>query len=69
MVEEHCWFNEDKPALVPLANALGLIDHIETTLYFDDEIAQQFDLDGARAALCHLCQQHTDPEERGQVLL
>ncbi len=68
-VEELCGFNADEPALVPLEVALDLIGRIEPTLDFPEDDAPPFDWEGARAALCHLSQQHADPAERGHVLL
>ncbi len=66
---ELCGFNTEEPKLVPLKTALDLLDQIEPTLHFPEDDAPPFDWDGARAALCHLSQQHTDIKKRGQVLL
>ena len=68
-VEELCGFNTDEPVLVALADALDLLDRIEPTLRFEDEDAPPFDWDAARAALCHLCQQPSDPALRDHVYL
>jgi hypothetical protein len=64
-----CGFNADAPALVPVATALEILSLIETTMNFPEDDAPPFDWDAARAALCHLCQQHPDPAERGKVFL
>lgn len=68
-VAEVCGFNADKPVLVPLMTALDFLDRIAPTLEFPEDDAPPFDWDAARAALTHLCQQHSDPAQRGQVLL
>ena len=64
-----CGFNTDEPKLIPLETILDLLNQIEPTLVFEDEDAPPFDWDSARAALCHLAQQHPDPKQRGQVWL
>lgn len=63
-----CGFNADAPLLVPLQTALDLLTHIEPTLHAEDD-APPFDWVAAKAALSHLSQQHSDPAQRGQVLL
>ena len=68
-VEELCGFDTAKPKLVPLATALDLLEQIEPTMHFPEDDAPPFDWEGARAALTHLSQQHSDPAERGKVLL
>ena len=68
-VENLCGFDASKPKLVPLETALKLLTQIEPTMHFPEDDAPPFDWDGARAALTHLSQQHTDPAKRGQVLL
>lgn len=68
-VVQLCGFNADAPALVPLQTALDLLAQIETTLDFPEDDAPPFPWDAARAALCHLSQQHPDATQRGQVLL
>lgn len=68
-VVELCGFGTEEPKLVPLKTALDLIDQIEPTLHFPEDDAPQFDWDGARAALCHLSQQHPNSDQRGYVLL
>lgn len=69
LVSELCGFATDEPALVSLDQALDLLNRIEPTLLFEEEDAPRFDWDAARAALCHLCQQHPDPAQRNQVYL
>lgn len=64
-----CGFKADEPTIISLESALDLIDRIEPTLFFEDEDVPPFDWDAARAALCHLSQQHPDPSLRNQVLL
>jgi hypothetical protein len=68
-VTELCGFKADEPTLIPLSEALDLLTQIEPTLRFEDEDAIPFDWEAARAALCHLSQQHPDPVQRGKVLL
>lgn len=68
-VEGLCGFGADKPVLIPVAKALEILDQIQTTLHFPEDDAPDFDWQGAKAALCHLAQQHPDPAQRGQVLL
>jgi hypothetical protein len=68
-VEPLCGFNSSAPKLVPVATVIALLDRIKTTLEFPDDEAPKFDWDAANAALAHLCNQHPDPAERGQVLL
>lgn len=68
-VAELCGFDAKKPVLVPLANALDLLNQIEPTLDFSDDDAPLFDWDAAKVALAHLSQQHTNPAERGKVWL
>lgn len=68
-VTELCGFKADEPTLIPLSEALDLLTQIKPTLRFEDEDAIPFDWEAARAALCHLSQQHPYPYERGQVLL
>lgn len=68
-VAQLCGFSTDEPALVTLDQALVLIDSIQPTLLHEDDDAPPFDWDAARAALCHLCQQHPDPAQRNKVLL
>lgn len=68
-VETLCGFNSSAPKLVPVAMVIALLDRIKTTLEFPDDEAPKFDWDAANAALAHLCNQHPDPAERGQVLL
>lgn len=64
-----CGFNAAAPKLVPLATALELINDIAPTLQFPEDDAPPFDWDAARAALTHLSQQHSDPAQRGKVLV
>lgn len=64
-----CGFNASAPVLVPLHEALALLDEIAPTLRFEDEDAPEFNWETAKAALCHLSQQHPDPAERNKVLL
>jgi hypothetical protein len=64
-----CGFNATHPVLVPLKTAFELLDEIETTLFFEDEDAPNFDWEGAKAALTHLSYQHSDKTKRGHVLL
>jgi hypothetical protein len=64
-----CGFNSDTPRLVPLQTALDLLRQIEPTMHFPEDDAPPFDWDSARAALAHLSQQHSNPAERGKVLL
>ena len=69
-VAQLCGFNADEPALIPLADALDLLNRIQPTLHFDeDEDVPSFDWEAARGALIHLSQQHRDPAQRGKVLL
>jgi hypothetical protein len=68
-VEGLCGFNAKQPMLVVLADALELLKQIEPTMHFPEDDAPPFDWDGARAALAHLCQQHSNSAERGKVLL
>jgi hypothetical protein len=68
-VEELCGFHSDEPTLISLESALDLLNRIETTLEFPEDDAPPFDWVAARAALCHLSQQHPDPAQRGQVWL
>lgn len=68
-VIELCGFDAKQPVLVPLATALELLKQIEPTMHFPEDDAPPFDWDGARAALAHLSQQHSNPAERGKVLL
>jgi hypothetical protein len=68
-VEGLCGFDSAKPTLVPLGTALDLLTQIEPTMHFPEDDAPPFDWDGARAALTHLSQQHSDPKKRGKVLL
>ena len=69
LVEELCGFNADEPVPVSIDQALDILGRIETTLHFDDDDAPVFDWVAAKASLCHLCQQHPVPSERGKVLL
>lgn len=62
-----CGFNSKDPLLVPLATALDLLRQIEPTMHFPEDDAPPFDWDGARAALAHLSQQHSNASERGKV--
>lgn len=64
-----CGFNANAPTLVPLEVALQILDSIEPTLDFPEDDAPPFDWNAARAALTHLSQQHSDPAERGKVLV
>ncbi len=68
-VDELCKFDSKMPVLVSLSTAIDLLNTIEPTLNFPEDDAPPFDWDGARAALTHLCQQHSDPNERGKVWL
>ncbi len=68
-VEQLCGFSAHAPTLISLDQALDLLNRIEPTLHFEDDDAPPFDWEAARAALCHLCQQHPDPAQRNQVLL
>jgi hypothetical protein len=68
-VTQLCGFSTDEPTLVSLDEALDLLNRIQPTLLFEDDDAPPFDWDAARAALCHLCQQHPDPAQRNKVLL
>lgn len=68
-VIELCGFDAKQPILVPVEIALELLKQIEPTMHFPEDDAPPFDWDGARAALAHLCQQHSNPAERGKVLL
>jgi hypothetical protein len=68
-IVELCGFNADAPVLVPLHTALELLAQVETTMEFPADDAPPFAWDAARAALVHLSQQHSDPAQRGQVLL
>ena len=70
MVEKSCSFDADKPKFVTLDFALDLLAKIAPTLEFDDaDEVNPFDWEAARAALRHLSQQHTDPEQHGKVWL
>lgn len=64
-----CGFGGKQPMLVSLEQACALLDQIEPTLHFEDEDAPEFDWEGAKAALTHLSDQHSDPNMRGHVLL
>jgi len=64
-----CGYDSERPMLIPLATALKLLNQIEKTLHFPEDDAPPFDWDGARAALAHLSQQHSNSVERGKVLL
>lgn len=68
-VMELCGFKADEPTLISLADALDLLKRIEPTLLFEEEDAIPFDWEAARAALCHLSQQHPDAAQRSKVLL
>jgi hypothetical protein len=68
-VEELCGFDTAKPKLVPLETALELLNQIEPTMHFPEDDAPPFDWEGAKAALTHLSQQHSNPAERGKVWL
>jgi hypothetical protein len=68
-VTDLCGFDANEPVLVPLATALELLTQIEPTMNFPEDDAPPFDWDGARAALAHLSQQHSNPAKRGNVLL
>jgi hypothetical protein len=68
-VEELCGFDTTEPRLVPLSTALDLLTQIEPTMHFPEDDAPPFEWEGARAALTHLSQQHSDPAKRGKVLL
>ena len=68
-VEDLCGFDTAKPKLVSLETALDLLNQIEPTMHFPEDDAPPFDWDGAKAALTHLSQQHSDPAERGKVWL
>lgn len=68
-IGELCGFDAQQPMLVPLATALELLTQIERTMHFPEDDAPPFDWDAARATLAHLSQQHSNPAERGQVLL
>jgi hypothetical protein len=69
LVTQLCGLSTDEPALISLDEALDLLKRIQPTLLFEDDDAPPFDWDAARAALCHLCQQHPDPAQRNKVLL
>ena len=69
LVQQYGGFNSERPTPIPLAVALEFLNCIEPTLFFEDEDAPEFNWDSARAALCHLAQQHPNPAERDQVLL
>jgi hypothetical protein len=68
-VMELCSFEPDEPTLISLDDALDLLKRIEPTLHFDELDTITFDWEAARAALCHLSQQHPDPTQRSKVLL
>lgn len=68
-VAQLCGFNASAPVLVPLHEALTLLDEIAPTLRFEDEDAPEFNWETAKAALCHLSQQHPKPAERNKVFL
>ena len=68
-VLELCGYDANQPVLVPVATALELLKQIEPTMHFPEDDTPPFDWDGARAALAHLSQQHSNPAERGKVLL
>ncbi len=68
-VGELCGFESAEPIPVPLDTALELLTLIEPTMLFPEDDAPPFDWDGARAALTHLSQQHSDSAQRGMVLL
>lgn len=69
LVSQLCGFGADEPTLIPLRDALDLLECIEPTLRFEDDDAPKFDWEAARAALCHLSQQHPEPAERNKVYL
>jgi hypothetical protein len=69
VVMQLCGFTADEPTLITLDQALDLLNRIQPTLLFEDDDAPPFDWDAARAALCHLCQQHPDASQRNKVLL
>ena len=69
LVSQLCGFGADEPTLIPLRDALDLLERIEPTLRFEDDDAPKFDWEAARAALCHLSQQHPEPAERNKVYL
>lgn len=68
-VGEICGFNAEVPTLISIRDALDFVSMIEPTLEFPEDDAPAFDWDALRAALTHLCQQHPDAAQRGQVLL
>lgn len=64
-------FGSEAPIEVPLSTALQLLDTVASTLkWIDDENeAPPFDWLSAKSALTHLSSQHSDPAQRGKVLL
>lgn len=68
-IRQCCGFNADEPSLVELNVAISLLNDIEPTLEFEEDETPDFDWDGARAALTHLCHQAADPSDRGKVWL
>ena len=62
-------FDAKAPVLVPLQDALDLLEAISETLVFEDEDAPEFDWDVARAALRYLSNLTTDEKQRGKVLV
>jgi hypothetical protein len=68
-VESLCGFNAEEPQLVVLEVALDLLKQIKPTMSFPEDDAPPFDWDAASAALMHLSNQHSNPKERGKVLL
>jgi hypothetical protein len=64
-------FSADAPVEIPLSTAIQLLDAISTTLEWidEEEDAPPFDWSSAKSALTHLSSQHSDPAQRGKVLL
>ncbi|MGF1451279.1 MAG: Z1 domain-containing protein, partial [Opitutales bacterium] len=58
----------DQPYLVPVADALQILQNIEQTMEFLEE-GYDFDWNSSRTALRFLSQQQSDPQERGKVWL
>ncbi|MEQ9097362.1 MAG: Z1 domain-containing protein [Phycisphaerales bacterium] len=73
-IDEHvsrtCGFNADRPVLVSLDEALGLLDLIKSTLEYDkkDDV-EPFNWAVASDVLRHLATHHDDPKLRGKVYL
>ena len=68
-IEATCGFNAKEPKLVPLSDALALLDMIKPTLHFDEDDAPEFDWGAAKAALTHLSHQAKNRRDRGKVYL